>query len=243
MAACNFTASDEPEFSYRQLFWGEIITGTKIELQELGIAEGKAFPGEVGGPKRQLNVRDPRGFPCKIEIWQSPSLFTASISFPGRERIGLEPLKPFAPGVAWRPTGLWFDEYQGDGAALIAAGLVTAAQLPGAPGMPKTSVFVSANDAGSRRGKRWADAQPGDKGIRSMASGKFVLRIAVSLSEQQRRDAEFKRIEIDYKRRMMALPRPAPLVKPSREFEARQRRAEMRLAWSRPAFRPTLIHI
>ncbi|MCX7173156.1 MAG: hypothetical protein NT159_04355, partial [Proteobacteria bacterium] len=85
MAECNSTMREPRPFLYEMLDWGDLIYGTKDELQALGIATDVAFPGEIGGPKRILEVIDPRGFHCKIKRWRGSDTFGASIVFPGRE--------------------------------------------------------------------------------------------------------------------------------------------------------------
>ena len=73
MSAINLI--DQTGFSYEQLPWGDLIYGTKPQIQNIGIAVEMAFPGEPGGPKRLLRVLDPRGSVVLIHaISLSPAL-------------------------------------------------------------------------------------------------------------------------------------------------------------------------
>lgn len=109
-AECNDTGRVNP-FEYKQLIWGDLIYGSKDELQAIGLGIGMAFPGEPGGPKRLLNVRDPRGFSTKIDRDLDGIRYCASIPFPGRNH----PDKPWvevAPSLKKRE-GSWCDEFIG----------------------------------------------------------------------------------------------------------------------------------
>lgn len=233
MMAANISTVQEWEgFTYSHCFWGEGIYGSKEQLQALGIAEGMAFPGEPGGPKRTMSVLDPRGLKCRIEKQRiETDRYYAAIEFPGRNRPALPPPEAFAPGV-FREAGIFpTDGYKGTGTALVAAGLIAAEHLPGQPGMNKISVTILADGRTPRISGRLC---PGDRFITRLSGEKFELRICVTEEEQNRRAAVLDRIEDEFLRRMRALPRPAPLVAKRREAEAQQRRAAMRLVWSRP---------
>ncbi|MBK8760412.1 MAG: hypothetical protein IPM03_08245 [Sulfuritalea sp.] len=56
LARTNTSPLGEPGFEYHQQLWGDMIYGTREQLQSIGIAVGMAFPGESGGPKRQMTV-------------------------------------------------------------------------------------------------------------------------------------------------------------------------------------------
>lgn len=51
---------------YTECDWGDLIEGTKEQLQALELGIGLAFPGEVGGPQIELKVRDSRGYPVRV---------------------------------------------------------------------------------------------------------------------------------------------------------------------------------
>lgn len=106
-AECNDTGRVKP-FEYNQLIWGDLIYGTKAELQAIGLGIDMPFPGEPGGPKRLLNVRDPRGFATKIDRGWDGIRYCASIPFPGRHRPE-NPWVEVAPGLKKRE-GSWYDE-------------------------------------------------------------------------------------------------------------------------------------
>lgn len=71
--------------------------------------------------------------------------------------------------------------------------------------------------------------------MRRQGKGRYAVWVALDRVEKTRRSALSGKAEADYLRRMAALPRPAPLVCRRVEEIARQRRAQIRLAWSRPA--------
>ena len=133
-----------PKIKYEHTPWGEIISGSKHELQRLGIATGMAFPGEAGAPKRCLKTLDPRGFPVRIIKSYLGEDYSACIDLPGRERYEEAPKKAVAPGVAMREH-YHFNAYTGTADALVAAGVVLPGQFPGQPGMRKATVTIFAD--------------------------------------------------------------------------------------------------
>lgn len=238
----NSFAVSQPErtlpFRYSQCWWGESINGTKQELQALGIAPGLAFPGEPDGPKRKLSVTDPRGLPCEIARYSNDSeFFTARISYPDRARA--ETVLPSVyPGVTVEHLS-YADLYQGNAEALIAAGLLRADQLPGMPGMGKHVARFLADGTVLARTMHF-DMPAGAKVVRRRGKSQVLVYVYVSSPEAEQR-LDRGRIETDaFERRMWSLPRPRPLVFPERDQAARQRRAQMRLVWSRPIPIPTL---
>lgn len=231
-------------FEYRHVTWGEVIYGSKEELQQLGIGEGLAFPGEPTGPKRVLNTMDPRGFPCRLTA-NDDRRYCAMISLPGRDRPKGAAPEDFAPGVRKRSDCFWYDEYIGTGEALVAAGLVCVEHLPGQPGMGKVAVTVfedgtvpiNPRAAGIGEKRRRAGA----KWISRVSKGIFEVRIILPPVEKVRRIEASNRADSEYELRMQALPRPAPLVQKTRATEAAKRRATMRLVWSKPVVQPGLV--
>lgn len=224
-------------FEYRQFLWGEVIYGTKPELQALGVAPDLAFPGEPGGPKRKLRTIDPRGLPCEITRYFKSEVFTASVSYPDRPSFDTG-LPSAYPGVTVSHF-FYADMFNGRIEAILAAGLVRADQLPGALGPGKSSIYVLA-DGTVVSGKNEWEPSAGAKHI--VMAGKSRLHVYVSVSPGEH-GARLERLAIErhnFEQRMWALPRPRPLVFPERDQAARQRRAQMRLVWSRPNPIPTL---
>lgn len=227
-------------FKYHQPAWGDIIYGSKAELQALGIAEGKAFPGEEGGPKRRLMVIDPRGFACKIERFNREGVFCASIPFPGRERPESSPETSLANGLRLRKF-LWGDLYQGPATAFFEAKMIDPLQLPGATGGREKSVLIHPDGRIERgRASMGIAAAAGTKAIRLERGGEVSLSVSVDTAEEDRRYEQQQKAELNYLRRMLALPRPDPLVAKARQAEALARRSAIRLVWSKPPFVPTL---
>ena len=169
-------------FEYGEFDWGDSITGTKAQLQALGLGDGMAFPGEEGGPKRSMTVIDPRGFAAKIERpWGgNKQLYVARIPFPGRTMPSLTLTRgDFAPGVVVDRIGYTCDEYRGSAEALAAAGLVRPEQMPGQPAMRKVRVTVLPDGTtpdGPPTANHRAASLPGAKVIEraSLGSGKSL---------------------------------------------------------------------
>jgi hypothetical protein len=200
-------------FEYRELSWGDLIYATKETLQAMGVGVGLAFPGEAGGPKRELTTTDPRGFKCKITEgrFRGPDVFCASIHFPDRERPdALGGWQSFAPGVE-RKVRHWTDDFAGTADDLVAANLVPPGHFPGCPGMRKTTVTILPDGSipiGAPN-KNHPDSQnPGAKRIRRVSKTKYCVELYIDkdlgrlrLEAERQADAEWGK-EID------ALPRP-----------------------------------
>jgi hypothetical protein len=127
-----------PQVNLRLDWNGEFLTGTQAALQALGIGAGQDFPSDRRW-RRGLVTTDPRGLPCKITNGytndEGAPVFWARITYPGRNTES--PWLQHAPGVRKNRRD-YGDVYSGKAEALIAAGLVSTEQLPGAPGLPKT---------------------------------------------------------------------------------------------------------
>jgi hypothetical protein len=240
LSGADLTPLDTPQpaatLEYKHLLWGELIYGAKAEIQSFGIAVGRAFPGEPGGPRRKLSVLDPRGFQVGIDVAYDGIRYCASISFPGRKEPNL-PASQFARGVMKHADMSWADEYIGTGEALAAAGLVRMDQLPGQPGMRKTRVVIFADGSipsGAPTVRHARSEEPGAKAIERASKTTYSVRVRLSEGEQEVRVQAHKRARAEYEARMLALPRPAPLISSDRSIEeemqriARQREAQPR---------------
>lgn len=199
LATTNTSPLGEPGFEYMQGPLGDTIYGSKEQLQRIGIAVNAAFPGESGGPKRKLKTTDHRGFDIAIRKGSSESEYVASIRFPNREKCPSGVSSEFAPGVMVNQFRIG-DEYEGSAMALVNAGLARFDQMPGQPGMRKTTVTISMESGAKRI-------------ILRKSKDKFcVLLYDVDEEEYQRRHREVERLERQWKERMQRLPRPAPLI-------------------------------
>lgn len=181
-----------PVLKYELVSCGEVITGTKEQLQALGIGAGRTFPGEPGGAKRQITVRDPRGLPVRINPERWGRGYTARISFPGLEYTKDRPID-FAPGVQ-KSGGRGTPTYKGTGAALVAAGLVLAHQLPGPTGVRKQRVRIRPDGSivlGGRSMTRCADT--GTRGAVSAAAISASLGSGADASSQPRARANSRK--------------------------------------------------
>ena len=84
---------------------------------------------------------------------------------------------------------IWGDHYEGAAEALIAAGLVTAEQLPGAPGQNTTRVTFGPD--GSKYGRNVSNAArklPGCKMVKRVGRLRFKVRVIASEAERERRE-------------------------------------------------------
>lgn len=234
-------AHERHPFEYSYQHWGESIYGSKEELNSLGLGRNFLFPGEPGGPKRELNVLDPRGFPCRITRWGDTDSFLARILFPGREPPWWqEKWIDVAAGVKMKENP-HSNDYLGPAAALIAANLVKLENLPGQPGMKKMSVNIYADGtvAGNcltfEHKKRMREL--GAKQIQKWPGNEFYVAVCVSREESERRVELFRSEQNVWEERCSSMPRPTPLVVQVtglREKEVQERRAAMRIVWSRP---------
>jgi hypothetical protein len=205
--------------SYRCYDSSEHIEGTKEQIQSFGIGLGLAFPGEPNGPKRQLSVRDPRGFEVKItkSYWPRDT-FAANISYPNLPKRPRKNEIMAFPGVRKREAEYGgCDEFRGRPEDLVAAGLVLATQLPGSPGMRKTCVTILADGtvltgyhsnaipgAVSAGAKRVERASPN--------SATVVVRIHVDQAERDRRDSLREIANSAWLHEVRKIPKPRKLV-------------------------------
>lgn len=210
MAILSKGYSSNRPLDYHEYPWGDCITGTKAQLQNLGVGFGQAFPGEPGGPKRAMSVIDPRGFKASItRHWDGP-LYCAHIKFPGRVRPSCE-WQPFAAGVQRASCGHW-DYFRGTAPALVAAGLIAAHQFPGMPGMRKVRVTIladgtvpqSAQAANRGRGT-------GTRTVEAKGAGTYRVAIRVDPDLAKRRLTAERAEDVRWEAQMLALPRPPRL--------------------------------
>lgn len=200
---------------YTECDWGDLIEGTKEQLQALGLGIGLAFPGEVGGPRIELKVRDPRGYPVRVSNrYHNDERYTAYLTFPHwPARPSAEQWTATANGVKKREY-TWFDEYVGGAQALADAGLVHVDQLPGKPGMRKVRVTILPDGtlpAGAHTANHRAGRLPGARWIERASASSYRVNVVVTEEERQRRRAAEEIAESAWLRRVRALPRPARL--------------------------------
>ncbi len=235
MAETNRTNNphDAPVNEYKQLPWGDLIYGTKEQLQRIGIAVGMAFPGEPNGPKRRLRVTDPRGLTATVEAsgYFGEGIFGVSIPFPDRDKPAFS--STFAPGVK-KEEFPWGDSYTGTALSLVAAGLVRHGQFPGQPGMRKTIVTILP-DGSLPKGAPTANCpearEPGAISIYKKSKTTFEVHVILPNAEQERRRDGHSRAEREWENRMMSLPRPAPLCSTNQERKEIQAATALVASW------------
>lgn len=201
---------------YIECTWGDLIYGSKEQLQALGLGLGAAFPGEAGAKPRKLIASDQRGLKTivKLEAWRGPDMFSASIVFPGRDgyprRGGPQ---AYAPGVT-RCEAASFDEYVGTSEALAAAGLARIDQFPGEPGMRKVRVRIFPDGTmptGPRTVNHQESRQAGSKSVERATKTTFRVRVVIAAEQADARKQAHCKAYREWERRMAALPRPARL--------------------------------
>lgn len=74
------TNAVEQSVEYYEGDGGDVIVGTKEQLQAFGLGIGRAYPGEPGGPARGrvLRLRDPRGRDARVR-WLSGDRFISRV--------------------------------------------------------------------------------------------------------------------------------------------------------------------
>lgn len=235
-------ASDAPRLRYSQEDWGDLIRGTKEQLQALGLGVGLAYPGEPGGPKRAMTVRDPRGYKARISRGDRyDGRFCVRLEFPNWPKQPLwrsSEWKSAFPGVMRCERG-WFDEYVGRAEDLAAAGLVRVNQLPGQPGMRKMRVTIFPDGtlpSGAPTVAHHQSRMPGARWIERASASSYRVCFRLPDEEVERRRAAARLAEDAWRQEVRALPRPPRLgggLPP--ELPLQVTRACLRLVWSAPA--------
>jgi hypothetical protein len=215
MEADNNGTAPAARIKYRELDWCDCIEGTKEQLQALGLGIGLAFPGEVGGPRFDLLVRDPRGFPVRItnRCREREESFTAYIRFPGWPEMPSWSSEwgPEVHGVKKRE-GLTVDEYVGSEGALAAAGLVRPDQLPGKPGMRKVRVTILPDGTLPIGGRTASTGRAaGIRWIERANRSAYSVSIRVTEEVGTRRLEAHRAANAKWVLQVRALPRPARL--------------------------------
>jgi hypothetical protein len=228
-------ASSSRCIEYREYDWGDWIAGTKEQLQELGLGTGLTYPGEPGGKKR-LKVRDPRGYIAEISCCgYEEGIFTARIDFHERPRRPYPSLLPALPGIR-KCEHYRFDEYVGSAEALTAAGLVSAGQLPGQPGMRKMRVTIFPDGtipSGAPTANHREAGLPGARCIERVGVRNYSVQINVPKEEQARRLADAQAAIAAWEHKVRSLPRPPRLGEATPPALATQpARGHLRLVWS-----------
>ncbi len=233
--------NNPPGVEYREYDWGDWITGTKEQLQAMGLGVALAYPGEQGGPKKKMTVRELRGYAAEISRNQEGT-FTARIRFTERPERPSPDFLPVFPGVKKREHHR-FDEYIGTAEALTAAGLVLTEQLPGQPGMRKMRVTIFPDGtipSGAPTANHPEARLPGARHIERAGAREYCIRINVLEEEQARRWMTEKAAEAAWERAVRAMSRPprlrdatAPMADDvARAPVSQPARGHLRLIWS-----------
>jgi len=225
-ARCAPLTPDRP-LEYQQLTWGDLMRGTKAQLQALGIGRGLMFPGEPGGPSLRagLATTDPRGFKVKVsKHYCNPGEWWAELEFPGWPEAptgygeGAEiRAMPFAPGVTVnKALSLWSDCYVGTADALVAAGLVPAGCFPGMTGMRKTRVTIYADGTTPVFPLHAVDSRqtqkPGARLVEKAGPNGYRVLVRISDEEGEARLARHHAARRAWEASVKALPRPVALT-------------------------------
>lgn len=220
-AGDNGTARDD-RIRYQRCVWGDLIEGTKEQLQAMGLGIGLAFPGEVGGPRLDLMVRDPRGYQVRISNRvHDGDRYSAYLTFPNWPEMPRgEAWVQIAQGLKRREYLAW-DEYLGSAGALADAGLVRDDHLPGKPGMRKLRVTILPDGTvvtGALTARHRESRSPGAIRIERASASTYRVQVMVTEGEEARRRAADQLARDAWVRRVRALPRPG-ILKPMARSE------------------------
>lgn len=195
---------------YTQHPWGDLIRGTKEQIQSLGIGLGRPFPGELGAPVRRALMLDPRGFSVRVARI-SDAMYSASIRFPGwpENPWDRKAWVAVAPGVTKR-SKTRADVFLGSAEALINARIARADQLPG-PGRPRATTATWGPDGSLAPKGRSTVRRPGAKSIVRRPSGTFEVSLTIDHEEATARMDRLAAAEREWERLVASLPRPAKL--------------------------------
>jgi hypothetical protein len=197
---------------YTQLFWGEMIVGTKVQLQALGLGVGKAYPGEPGAAKRSMHVFDPRGLRAQIQV-DGPDTFRVSISYPWLPERPRVIAVEYAPDVLKREE-TYGDLFVGSRAALVQASLVPGDCFPGDPGMRKCKVTINPDGSlpkGAATAYNALAYKPGAKQISRAPAGRFEVLVNIDGAERDRRRQLESQMQREWETSAAGIPRPSPL--------------------------------
>jgi hypothetical protein len=205
--------------TYSQFTWGDCIRGTKEQLQALGLAVGRAFPGEPGGggARSKLKTLDPHGFEVRIrkDLYQSgDDVFTADRYFPHwPERPAMCQAQPFAIGVRLERAP-WWDEYVGTPADLIAAGVLTAEDLSAftESGRRKLTIYADGTIETRRVPEYNKSRESGARRIQQKSRWAVAVQVLISNEEHDARFAADKKTEREWEQKVKAMPRPPRLM-------------------------------
>lgn len=232
-------------FKYCEMLWGDLIYGTEAQLRALGIACDFSSLSDRG--RARPNAIDPRGFACKVqrEGYMGPEIFSASIPFPGREQERTPWEDSGMPGILVRHS-YSTDDYIGDREALVRAGLVPEGCFPGDPGMRKVTVKIFADGslpstAPTTNLPDYIAKAPGARNVARSGVRRFEVSVYLAPEVEAARREAYWRDQHAWEAAMKAMPRPPRLdacLRELRDQAARERRTQMRVVWSRPAWVP-----
>lgn len=208
-----------PWIKYVHCDWGDLIYGTKRQLQALGLGVGLKYPEEAGGPRLELKVRHFRGDAVTIDrrYEQREGVYVAHVRFPNWPEAPsiCGAWSEFAAGVVRRECPR-ADEYRGSADDLVAAGLVQAGHFPGMPGMRRTKVIVRPDGSIPAVHRNTSHVpgmnDPGAKRITRSSVSSYTVEVWIPEAESDRRLAAACAKHESWRRHVQSLPRPPKLA-------------------------------
>jgi hypothetical protein len=204
--------------TYNQYPWGDFITGTKQQLQALGLAVGRAFPGELGGggPLSKLHTQDRYG--CAVAINKAAhsgcDLYDARRTFPNwPENPSLRTVTETIGRGVQRRCATWWDDYVGTPFDLIALGLISSEHVSKRCELAKRTLTVYADGSiETNRVPLKYKMKDGARQIREFPGGKLLVQIHISEDEGRARSRAGREARDQWERMVATLPRPPRLT-------------------------------
>jgi hypothetical protein len=204
--------------TYNQYPWGDLITGTKQQLQALGLAVGRAFPGELGGggPLSKLKTQDRYGCTVVINkaVHSGCELYDARRTFPAwPENPTLRTVTETIGRGVQRRRAPWWDDYVGTPSDLIALGLISPEHVSKRSELAKKTLTVYADGSiETNRVPSKYKLKGGARKIRETTGGKLVVQIYIPDEEGRARFKADCEARDQWERMVRTLPRPPRLT-------------------------------
>jgi hypothetical protein len=191
---------------------GDLIIGTKAELQALGIAADQSFPGEEGAPRKVLWATDPRGLKTRI-AFAGDERYLVEIKLP--ERVAMQPRSlvshALPNGLVWEKCR-YSDVYRASLDILISSGVLPESCIEHLSTPERGKLWVLPDGQIFRHKARTFRRPPvGAKGVKKIANSIYEVEIEVGRAEWDAREEPWGALVMECEAKYERMPRPAPL--------------------------------